>query len=246
MKFTDKTKIKLGFYVYALVDPRTERIFYIGKASANNRAFDHLKRSKNETEKTKFINEIRSSGYEPKVEILRSGLSTENMAFEVEAAVIDSIGLENLTNKVRGHGVENGRILAIEAERLYGSKPYKISDLKDMCIAFFIHNSYSPTMSEYEIYECTRQAWYQVATARRDSNIKTAIGVVNGIVVRAYHIVAWFPAGTTFSTQQHDNPNLWEFIGNIISDHYLVGRQLVDDNGHVIKAAQRGFLYLPR
>ena len=101
MQFSQRTKEKLGYYVYALVDPRHNEIFYVGKASANNRAFDHLKSNKSESKKQSRINEIRNSGYEPQVEILRYGLATEKIALEVEAAVIDSIGLENLTNGVR-------------------------------------------------------------------------------------------------------------------------------------------------
>jgi hypothetical protein len=42
MKFSSTTTIHLGHYVYALVDPRDDAIFYVGKANANNRAFNHL------------------------------------------------------------------------------------------------------------------------------------------------------------------------------------------------------------
>lgn len=36
--FSDKVKQKLGYYVYALADPRDNKIFYIG---INNRIFQH-------------------------------------------------------------------------------------------------------------------------------------------------------------------------------------------------------------
>ncbi len=39
MKFSLSTRKALQHYVYALVDPRDQKIFYVGKASANNRAF---------------------------------------------------------------------------------------------------------------------------------------------------------------------------------------------------------------
>ena len=38
--FSEKVKQKLGYYVYALVDPRDNKIFYIGKG-INNRIFQH-------------------------------------------------------------------------------------------------------------------------------------------------------------------------------------------------------------
>ena len=42
-KFRQNAIEKLGHYVYALIDPSNNNIFYVGKASSNNRAFDHLK-----------------------------------------------------------------------------------------------------------------------------------------------------------------------------------------------------------
>jgi len=63
------------------------------------------------------IEEIRSPGrdVEPVVPILRHGLQDKLMAQEVEAAMIDTIGLENLTNLCRGKHIERacrlGRLL---------------------------------------------------------------------------------------------------------------------------------------
>lgn len=42
--FSDKVKQKLGYYVYALADPRDNKIFYIGKG-INNRIFQHEENS---------------------------------------------------------------------------------------------------------------------------------------------------------------------------------------------------------
>lgn len=248
MKFSKATKEKLGFYVYGLVDPRSEQLFYVGKASANNRAFDHLKSTKNETRKQKKIKEIVGSGIVPRVDILRYGLESEPIAYEVEAAIIDSIGLENLTNEVRGHGVEYGRIIATDAERLHGSKPLAISEIRHRCIAFFIHHTYSPTLSELEIYDCTRQFWHKVSEETRcDESMNLALAVVDSVVVRAYTIEAWFPAGTTFSSRSiKDRESRWEFVGNLIDNHQYCGRLLLNIDGTRLAANQNGFTYLPR
>ena len=42
MEFRQKVKEPLGYYVYALVDPRNSKIFYIGKGK-ENRVFQHAK-----------------------------------------------------------------------------------------------------------------------------------------------------------------------------------------------------------
>lgn len=247
MQFSQRTKSHLKFYVYGLIDPRDSSIFYIGKASANNRAFDHLKSNEAESEKSQYIAEIRSSGFEPTVEILRYGLETEEAAFDVEAAIIDAIGLENLTNQVRGHGIQKGRLPASVVERLYGAQPIVVSGLDEPYMLFFIQNTYSPTQTEQEIYDSVRQFWYQVSEDNRvNLRYKIALAVVEGVVIRAYTIAGWFPAGTTLSSRTFNSEKVdkWEFVGQLIEDHPLLGRLLVNDDGQPIQAVQRGYSYL--
>lgn len=248
MKFSKLAKESLKYYVYGLVDPVDREIFYVGKASANNRAFDHLKNNTKESNKNKKIEEIRKVGKEPIVEILRYGLESEAIAFEVEAAIIDAIGLENLTNEVRGHGVLRGRTHAKEIERLHGSDPIKASDILEPCMLFYIHETYSSTLNELEIYDSTRQFWQGVSKSNRENlNTKIALAIVDGVVVRVYSIVAWFSAGETMSTRQFQGkPDKWEFVGQLIENHPLAGRLLVGDDGYPIKNMQKGYSYLPR
>jgi hypothetical protein len=248
MKFSKSTKEQLAFYVYGLVDPRCKRIFYIGKASANDRAFNHLKVTSSESKKQETINEIRAAKLEPTVEILRYGLESEKVALEVEAAIIDAIGLENLTNAVRGHGVERGRLFASEVERLHGSKPVLISSVTEPCMLFFIPNTYTPTLSEQELYDSVRQFWHQVSENTRMKNTHpVALAVVEGVVVRAYTIAGWYPAGATLSSRTFSGAeDKWEFVGQLIRNHPLAGRMLVEDSGTPIAAGRKGYGYLPR
>jgi hypothetical protein len=95
---------KLDYYVYFLQDPRTDEVFYVGKG-IGNRVFNHLECSietDGETEKLERIREIVNSGNSVKHFILRHGL-TEQMAFEVEASLIDFVGMKNLSNLQGGH-----------------------------------------------------------------------------------------------------------------------------------------------
>lgn len=249
MEFSKSTKEHLRYYIYALVDPRDQSIFYVGKASANNRAFNHLKATQKESKKQRIISEIRSSGNEATVEILRYGLTNEEIALEVEAAIIDAIGLENLTNAVRGHGVERGRLPATEVERLHGSEPVRVSTIEEPCMLFFIRKTYSPTLSEQEIYDCVRQFWHGVsAKNRKELTCRLALGVVDGVVVRAYSIAGWYPAGTTLSSRQLSGKgkDKWEFVGQLLREHQLTGRMLVEENMQTIAGNQKGYRYLAR
>jgi hypothetical protein len=248
MKFSKLAKESLKFYVYGLLDPTDNSIFYVGKASANNRAFDHFKPHGDESKKLLRINDIKSSGKEVKVEILRYGLDSEKTAFEIEAAIIDAIGIENLTNEIRGHGILRGRRDVKEIERLHGSLPIKVSTISEKCMLFFIQNTYSSTLTEPEIYDCTRQFWQGVSKYNRDNlDTKIALAIVEGVVVRVYSIAAWFSAGTTMSSRKFGDANdKWEFVGQIQNEHPLLGRLLVNDDLEPISSIQKGYSYLPR
>lgn len=47
-KFSPEVESKLQYYVYALVDPRTDQIFYVGKG-VGNRVFQHIPKPKTKT-----------------------------------------------------------------------------------------------------------------------------------------------------------------------------------------------------
>ncbi len=250
MNFSSTTRARLGHYVYALVDPTSKTIFYVGKASGNNRAFNHLAAKHDERKKQQRIRKIRAVGCEPSVEILRYALTSAAAAHEVEAAIIDSLGVENLTNEVRGHGVVRGRLTAKEAERLHGSKPVEINTIREPAILFFLKQTYSPTLSEQELYDCTRQFWGVGAESRVPTTsglpYKVALAVADSVVVRAYSIAAWFQAGTTLSTRTCKRGcKTWEFVGNLLPKHQLVGRRLTD-GGKPLPANQVGFGYIPK
>lgn len=116
----------LDAYVYALVDPRTDEIFYIGLAGGlndqgNNRPLGHLNEvaeaiSKSLTLNTKQtkIKEIWDSGNQVKLVIVRHNLKREE-AIHVEAALIDLLRMAKstggLTNIVRGHGTDKHSLL---------------------------------------------------------------------------------------------------------------------------------------
>ncbi len=249
MAFSRTAREALGHYVYALVDPRDGTIFYVGKANANNRAFDHLHAASSEHAMSKRIFEIREDGMEPQIDILRYGLSTEDVCFEVEAAIIDALGLENLTNAVRGHGVDRGRQTAEGVERLHGSKPVNVEDLTESLMLFFISRTYSPTLSEQQLYDATRQFWYGVAARTRvpdpDLPYRTALAVVDSVIVRAYTVEAWLPGGATLSSRATATltSDRWEFVGQVQPRHPLLGKRLLR-NGTNLQASQQGYGYI--
>ena len=122
--FSEHTKNSLGegnenFYVYALVDPRNQEIFYIGKGTGN-RVFDHvngiLNNAEKKTTKLDLIREIKNSGRKVLQYIIRSSLSEEE-AFFLEACLIDVLNFKDfnlnatLSNIVLGHHRDKEKLL---------------------------------------------------------------------------------------------------------------------------------------
>lgn len=214
MKIPPEVAEQLGSYVYLYIDPRTDETFYIGKG-VGTRAVAHLSDT-SESEKVERIQEIRDSGMEPRIEILRYGL-TENEAFLVEASVIDFIGTAQLTNKVRGdHSRTYGRISLSELLTTFTAQPVEITH-KVMLIT--INKRYRSDMTPLELYESTRGIW---KVGQNREKVDFAFAVFRGIVREVYRINQWYPAGT-LHYETRDNAELkvngrWEFDGQIASD----------------------------
>ncbi len=58
----------LKYYIYLLIDPFDNSIFYVGKGQGN-RVFSHFK-NLDESNRSKRINDILKKGLNPKIEIL--------------------------------------------------------------------------------------------------------------------------------------------------------------------------------
>ena len=208
---------KIGYYVYVYVDPFTDTVFYIGKGK-DNRCFSHLN-SLDESEKSKHIIEIKNKGKEPKIEILAFGL-TEKDALRVEAAAIDLIGINKLTNRHKGHqSDELGRKTLDDLAALFHTK--QINHFEENCALIRISKTYKSGMPSSELYEYTRGIW-KISEETRNK-LQFACCVFNGITREVYKIEKWFPAGATFYAHRSDissriGSGRFEFIGNIAED----------------------------
>lgn len=196
-------------YVYVYVDPRDDRPFYVGKGRGN-RAFQHLKDT-TESAKAARIRELLKLGWEPKIDILRYGL-TENEALLVEAAAIDLIGKENLTNLQAGHHRSSfPRMASKDLITMLDAKPVTV---RHKAVLITINKLYRSDMSDQELYEATRGVW--VVGRKRDLAIY-AFAVYQGIVREVYRVKPpWLPAGTLkYATRdaKRFQKGRWEFEG---------------------------------
>lgn len=129
------TQEKFQFYVYQLIDPRTNLPFYIGKGKGT-RCYDHLKETYQNTEnkrKYAFIKGLRNKGLEPIVEKILDNLD-EGTAYYLEEVYIWKFGRisfdENgiLTNICENNRPPNAKGRKLTEEQKLKLKGKKISD----------------------------------------------------------------------------------------------------------------------
>ena len=78
MRMTDAVAAVLKSYVYVYIDPRDGRPFYIGKGKSG-RLFSHLD-DHSESRKVARIADIRALGMEPRIDLLRYGMTDAESA----------------------------------------------------------------------------------------------------------------------------------------------------------------------
>lgn len=88
------------YYVYALIDPRSNLPFYIGKGKKeNDRHRDHFNESKknnSNNHKIYKINYIKSLNLDIPVKILEDNILDENIAYDIETFYIKQYGRKNI------------------------------------------------------------------------------------------------------------------------------------------------------
>ena len=207
-EFSSEVIEKLKHYVYRLVDPRNGQTFYVGEG-CGNRVFAHanavdmsfyqnsefLKEEDKPTDdnvdpaKIKRIVDIKSKGLNVIHIIQRWGMDAKT-AFEVESAFIDYFGLENLTNKIKGHEDERGMRWTDDLELSMTAKTF--DDYPNCPNKFIIIkiNDYNINRcggpENNGIYNAVRWCWK--VRPSRANKYPYVLAVRYGIVVGVYQI----------------------------------------------------------
>jgi len=214
-RFTPKVIEQLKYYVYIYIDPRTDKPFYIGKGKGN-RVFNHLKVD-DDSEKTRILKELAKAKSEPKIELLKYGL-TEKEALLVEATAIDLIDIKNLSNSARGHGSRYGARASVKEVQatLHAARV----TITHPSLLININREFRYGMSTIELYDATRSAWK--LGAKREE-VEYAMSVYRGIVREVYRVVGWHPGGQTMRGRDKDGRSphregRWEFVGHVADE----------------------------
>lgn len=214
--FPPEVADKLKWYVYRLMDPRNGETFYVGKGQ-RNRVFEHAKGAidiaSNEVSDPKLqrIKDIHLAGLEVAHIIHRHGFTTQRVAYEVEAALIDAY--PGLTNQVRGQGsADYGSRHVNEIIAEHTAEEFQVRErLMLICInkLYYTH----PT------YEAVRCAWK--VSVERAKRYHLVLAHVRGLVVGAFRPTQpWIPATKADFPEQLDQdiPGKYGFVGKEAED----------------------------
>ena len=197
-----------GYYVYALIDPRSNDVFYIGKG-IGNRVFSHEaesgKSSEPEKEKIQRIQDIENDGFSVKRIMVNWGLS-EQEAFAAEASLINLFNVvsdNQLTNIVAGHHVHES--LTVENfELMHGAESLKIEEIKHNILVIKINKQYRKDMSDYEIYDAVRGMWRVSLNSIKSKKIRYVFAVYNSLIVGVYKPDEWHYVYENIDLPQRD------------------------------------------
>lgn len=215
-KFDSIAAERILFYVYALRDPRNKEVFYVGKGKGN-RWFEHIQEARSDPEgasrKLSRIREIEDSGFEVEAYVIRSGIASEHVAYEVEAAVIHTIKFleqsggwlpADLTNLAEVHGSKRGLAHVSVLQSVLNAPP--APPISEKVGLFKIGVLWHPLMSMEDVRQATFGWWPEskVKNARRFA--KYAFGVSEGIVRGIYRIdeSMWRARGVGDRDWEHD------------------------------------------
>ena len=189
--FSENAIADLKFYVYLLVDPRDDSIFYVGKGNAN-RVFDH-EQEVGYSRKNIIIAEILALGLGVKKYIVHSGL-TKDEAFAAETALNNLLRFKgyDLTNEQTAVHLIDECCLAEEYDRRHSKEPLSkedFSELQDTSCVFLNFNCYSKknTWAEAEYEELVKRYSFS-----KKSDLPEIVFVVRkGIVYSCYRVTKW-------------------------------------------------------
>lgn len=192
MVFSQSTQEALGFYVYCLVDPRDNRVFYIGKGKGN-RVFDHIHCAIEEDGsnlKLETIRAIHANDKEVKHYIIRHKL-TQDEAYKIESTLIDFLTYPDfnmervLTNIVSGHHEYDEGIKTVGDVNAIYDCPKIEATHDDGILLVSLNKTFDQKRAggvykRPNIFESTRKYWY-IGQGQPDK-IKYVLGVYCGIV----------------------------------------------------------------
>lgn len=207
---------RLRWYVYRLIDPRNGETFYVGKGRGN-RVFQHVNAlpvagTEGEDEedasdlKLQRIKEIRAAQLEVGHVIHRHNIENSEIAFQIEAALIDAY--PGLSNRVIGHG--SGDYGCRHIDQIISEYSVSPFEVDEPLILIAINRSYEEEGKD--IYDAVRGCWR--IRKERAKKYNLVLAHRRGLVAGAFRPAEWLPARREhFPWLIEDMPTRIGFVG---------------------------------
>lgn len=237
-RFSNKVIEELDSYVYALIDPRDNKIFYIGKGRGN-RVFQHCEAALQENEdslKLNLIRDIIASGAKVEHYILRHKLS-EREAFQIESVLIDFLTYPKfntervLTNIVSGHHQWDEGIKTVdEISAIYDCDKIRINPNEQLLLVS-LNKSFDDAKAQgvyrrTDMYEKVRKYW-SIAKSRA-SEIGYVLGVYHGIVRAVLKVEGYDWTLYDEESKKHFKKERCRFYGTLVTDSPYLNMDVSD------------------
>lgn len=230
ISFSENARMQLGSYVYALVDPRTDKIFYVGKG-AGNRVFDHCNfaiKEDDESLKLNLIREIIAEGLNVKHYILRHKL-TDAEAIIVESVLIDLLSYPEFNNEsllaniVSGHHQWDRGIKSVEEIGIIYDCEKIIPNPNDHILLVSLNKTFDLSRKrndDIDLYQITRRAW--LMAKYKAKQITHVLGVYRGIVRSVVKVegYSW--------EKDAKNRDRCSFVGKLVEDSPYLHKDVAD------------------
>jgi len=228
--FSPEAADRLKWYVYRLIDPRNGETFYVGKGRGN-RVFQHAKGAlapDNDEDasdlKVQRIKDIAAAALEVAHLIHRHGIDEEEVAYQIEAALIDAY--PGLTNRVSGHGAGDFGVRHVrEIIADYAAEPFLATE---PLILISISHSYEDEAKD--IYNAVRGCWK--INPDKATKFNLVLAHRRGIVLGAFRPTKWLPATrANFPWLEEDIVGRYGFEGTpaeVAAITHYVGKRVPD------------------
>jgi uncharacterized protein len=239
--FDTKAQERLGYYVYALFDPRDPLWpFYIGKG-CGNRVFSHATGADPHPEqdeplstKLQQIAEIKAQGGLVIHKVIRFGLSEEE-ALKIEASLIDllnHIRPDALTNQILGQGVAEGIYDAhdlattLSAEQLNSDLPLLVIKIERRWTELVSAFGTADKVPEAEVFQATQGDWR--LSIQRANKAACVLSVARGLIRAVFVPSGWTEAGYEQRKRMADKLDAAPyagFVGKSVAHLFVRGSQ---------------------
>lgn len=211
-EFNALTCEAIGYYVYALIDPRDQKPFYVGKGK-DNRIFAHSNdalSSEFQTDKLDTVRDIIQASLTVKHVVLRHGLD-EKTALVVESTLLDfaSFFHLDLTNLVAGHHASTfGAMTTDELNRKFNAPLLDV--LGDDCVIININRRYREAKETQSFYDVTKGYWAMADPT--NSGRRYVLSEYKSFIVEVFEVEKWY--STVVGKRSR-----WGFEGRVAPDN---------------------------